>query len=157
MNLVTNTLVSRVAMVDSGVRAGPRSGRRVLVKIKGEDSPVPLRSLGEGAVRAFVVALALANSSGGILLIDEAENGIHHLNQPKFWKMVLKTAQRNNVQVLATTHSWDCVTGFAHAANDLEDVDGLLVRIDRVPVGLRPITYDKSRLAVAARSNIEVR
>ena len=64
-----------------------------------------LRSLGDGAVRLFGVALALANSQGGFLLIDEAENGIHHTIQRDFWRMVLLTAQENNVQVFATTHS----------------------------------------------------
>ena len=77
---------------------------------------MPLRSLGDGAVRLFGVALALANSQGGFLLIDEAENGIHHTIQRDFWRMVLLTAQANNVQVFATTHSWDCVVGFAQAA-----------------------------------------
>ena len=68
---------------------------------------MPLRTLGDGAMRCFAVALALAKSTNGFLLIDEAENGIHHSIQPKFWNMVLQTAQRNNVQVIATTHSWD--------------------------------------------------
>ena len=53
------------------------------------------------------------------------KTGIHHSVQPKFWKMVLQTAQRNNVQVLATTHSWDCVKGFAEAAAELEEVEGV--------------------------------
>ena len=157
LNQVTDVPVSRVAMVDSAVPNGPRAGRRVLVKVKGESSPVPLRSLGEGAVRCFAVALALANSKDGFLLIDEAENGIHHSIQAKFWNMVLQTAERNNVQVIATTHSWDCVVGFAKAANTLEDVEGLLVRLERPPAGLRPITYDASRLKSVTKYDIEVR
>ncbi len=157
LNLVTDLSAERVAMVDSGTRVGARAGRRSIVKLKGADNPVPLRSLGDGAVRAFAVALALAASSNGFLLIDEAENGIHHSIQAKFWNMVLQTAQRNNVQVIATTHSWDCVVGFAQAANELEDVEGLLVRIERPPIGLRPITYDASRLNNIAKHGIEVR
>ena len=48
----------------------------------------------------YGVALALANSRGGFLLIDEAENGIHYSLQRDFWNMVLRTAHENNVQVL---------------------------------------------------------
>ena len=157
LNIVTSLPVERVSMVYSGALNGSRSERHVIVKQKGVDIPTPLRSLGDGAVRAFAVALALANSTDGFLLIDEAENGIHHSIQTKFWNMVLQTAQRNNVQVIATTHSWDCVVGFAEAANDLEDVEGLLVRIERPPAGLRPITYDESRLKNIAKNGIEVR
>lgn len=141
-------------MVDSGIRNGPRSGRRVLVKVKGQTNPVPLRSLGDGAVRAFAVALALANSTDGFLLIDEAENGIHHSTQARFWNMVLQTAERNNVQVIATTHSWDCVVGFAKAASELESVEGVLYRIQRNGDRLRAVEYPEADLANADKHRI---
>ena len=116
LRLIYDNEINRVAVVNDDRR--PRYGRRVLVKINGQDHPVPLKSLGDGAVRLFGVALALANSLDGFLVIDEAENGIHHSVQRDFWKMVIKTAHENNVQVLATTHGWDCVAGFAQAATD---------------------------------------
>ena len=157
LNMVTNQRVERVAALGPPTGNGVNQPRRMMAKVTGRDYQVPLRSLGDGALRTYAVALALAKSSGGFLLIDEAENGIHHSIQAKFWKMVLQTAQRNNVQVIATTHSWDCVTGFAQAANELEDVEGLLVRLERVPVGLRVFTYDESRLENISENGIEVR
>ena len=157
LNLIASAKVERIASIDPPADSKQTHHRRLMAMVKGKDYPVTLRSLGDGAVRCFAVALSLANSSGGFLLIDEVENGIHHSVQAKFWKMVLQTAQRNNVQVLATTHSWDCVKGFAQAANESEDVEGVLVRLERVPAGLKAITYDESRLEIAARSNIEVR
>ena len=141
---------------DTGI--GPRSRRRrVLVKTQGKDVPVPLRSLGDGATRAFAVALALASSTDGFLLIDEVENGIHHSILPEFWKMVLQTAQRNNVQVLATTHSGECAYHFGVAAHKLEDVEGILYRIQRNGDRLRAIAYPESELVIAAEHGIEVR
>ena len=157
LNLITSSRVERVAMISAAGQAGLVYRRRMMAKVEGHTNPVPLRSLGDGAFRTFAVALALANSKDGFLLIDEAENGIHHSIQAKFWNMVLQTAERNNVQVIATTHSWDCVVGFAQAANELEDVEGLLVRLERPPAGLRPITYDESRLASVTKYDIEVR
>ena len=157
LGLMMAPQVERVALVDAGERSVPRAGRRVLAKVKGHDTPVPLRSLGDGVVRVFTVALALANSTDGFLLIDEAENGIHHSIQHKFWNMVLQTAQRNNVQVIATTHSWDCVKGFAQAANELEDVEGVLYRIQRNGDRLRAVEYSERNLKAAAEHGIEVR
>ena len=157
LNLITDVKVERVAALGPPISNGITQPRRMMAKVTGRDYQVPLRTLGDGAMRTYAVALALAKSSNGFLLIDEAENGIHHSVQAKFWNMVLQTAERNNVQVLATTHSWDCVVGFAKAANELEDVEGLLVRLERPPAGLRPITYDKSRLKSAAKFGIEVR
>ena len=157
LNLVANATAERVALLTSGSINTGRPSRRIMVKVKDADRPVPLRSLGDGAVRVFATALALAASSGGFLLIDEAENGIHHSIQAKFWKMVLQTAQRNNVQVLATTHSWDCVVGFAQATNELEDVDGVLVRLERPEDKLLAVTYSDRNLKAAAKYGIEVR
>ena len=155
LNLIFGDKVERVAVVGDDTRGA--SGRRPVVKTKASDRPVPLRSLGDGAMRMFGVALALANSRDGFLLIDEAENGIHHSVQRDFWKMVLKTAHENNVQVLATTHSWDCVAGYAMAATEIEEVDGALVRLERRPGGIRAVEYPEDDLDVIARQGIEVR
>ncbi len=71
--------------------------------------------------------------------------------------MVLRTAQRNNVQVLATTHSWDCVAGFAQASCEYDDVEGILVRLENQQDGVRAVEYSESDLVVAAEQRIEVR
>ena len=157
LNLINSDKVERVAMIgdDSGNRRG--AGRRPVVKLRDEPRPVPLKSLGDGAVRLFGVALALANSKDGFLLIDEAENGIHHSIQRDFWTMILKAAHQNNVQVLATTHSWDCVAGFAMAATQIEEVDGALVRLDRYDDRIRAVEYTEDDLRIAAEQGIEVR
>ena len=157
LNLVYEQKVQQAVVLNVGSPNLNVFDPRAVVTLVDRTERIPLRSLGDGAVRIFGLALALAASINGFLLIDEAENGIHHSIQPKFWNMVLQTAQRNNVQVIATTHSWDCVKGFAQAANELEDVEGVLVRLERVPAGLRVFTYDESRLAAAAKYDIEVR
>ena len=105
----------------------------------------------------FGVALALANCRGGFLLIDEAENGIHHRLQGDFWRMVLQAAQDNDVQVIATTHSLDCVRGFAQAVMENETCTGVLVRIDDYQGSLRAVEYSDKNLRVAAEQGMEVR
>ncbi len=157
LNLITDIVVERVAALEPSNGTGLIQPRRIMAKVRGTEYQVPLRSLGDGSFRAYSVALAMAKSSGGFLLIDEAENGIHHSIQAKFWKMVLQTAQRNNVQVLATTHSWDCVKGFADASAELEDVEGVLVRLERVENQLRAVEYSERNLKAAAKYGIEVR
>ena len=157
LNLLFDDRVERVAVIGDDRRSRPLYGRRVVVKIKGQDRPVPLKSLGDGAVRLFSVALALANSRDGFLVIDEAENGLHYAVQRDFWKMVLRTAHENNVQVFATTHSWDCVAGFAQAATDIDEVEGVLIRLERDGDQIRSIEYSESNLEAAAEYGIEVR
>ena len=149
--------IDRVAPVGDGDGRFRVDGRRMVVKLKGHPHPVPLKSLGDGAARVFAAALALANGRGGFLVVDEAENGIHHSLQPDFWRMVLGAAHQNNVQVLATTHSWDCVKGFAHAAAQVHPADGVLVRLERSGEELRAVEYSEEELLTAAEQGIEVR
>lgn len=157
LNLIFHGTVERVAMI--GSERGSRYGyaRRAVVRVKGENQPVPLTSLGDGATRLFGIALALANSQDGFLLIDEAENGIHHSVHHDLWTMVMRTAHENNVQVIATTHGWDCIVGYASAAVATEEVDGALIRIERDGEHLTAVEYSEKNLRTAALQRIEVR
>lgn len=150
--------VERAAVVTEHTGLGQRRRRnRVIVRFKGNPAPVPLKRLGDGAVRMFGVALALANSRDGFLVIDEAENGIHHSLQKRFWRMVLETAEANNVQVLATTHSRDCVEGFARAVTERGHIEGALSRINRENGQTWAVEYSEKDMWIAAEQGIEVR
>ena len=155
LRLIYGDDVERVGVI--GDESSRHIGRRAIVKFNGQARPVPLKSLGDGAVRLFGVALALAHSRDGFLVIDEAENGIHHSVQRDFWEMVMKTALKNNVQVLATTHSWDCVANFAQAATDLKEMEGMLIRLEGKGEHMRAVEYSEEELQIAASQGIEVR
>ncbi len=131
---------------------------RVIVKPSDRDR-VSLRSPGDGAVRMFATALTVGNAANGFVLIDEAENGIHHSLQRDYWAMVLSMARNLNVQVLATTHSWDCVAGFAYAASDDAESEPIAIRLepDGDTGGVRAVEYTERTLKVAAEQGIEVR
>lgn len=157
LKLVFGDEVDRVAMVGAEADAKRHVGRRPVVKLRNHPRPVPLRSLGDGAVRLFGVAMALTCCADGFLVIDEAENGIHYAVHPDYWRMILLTAREHNVQVLATTHSWDCVRGFAQAVAATRESDCALVRLDRDDQSLRAVEYSCEDLATAAEQGIEVR
>ena len=157
LRLVLGDEVGRVAVIGEGGPRSPRNGRRVVVRLPGPARAVPLRSLGDGVTRMFGVALALTSSRNGFLTIDEAENGIHYSLQSDFWRMVLRAADEYDVQVLATTHSGDCVKGFARAAAGLGGVDGVLVRLEREAGRIRAVEYSEEELETAAEQGIEVR
>ncbi len=156
LGVVLSDRPRRIAMIGDG---GHRSaaGRRVVVKMASQPRPVPLKSLGDGAVRLFSVLVALASARGGFLLIDEAENGIHHEVQASFWSTILTAARMNSVQVVATTHSWDCVSGFARAAASTQAEDVALIRLERGEGTVRAVEYGRTELEAVASQGIEVR
>ena len=160
LNIVLDGKADGVRMIGEYSRRTYRSrplGRRMIVKLKDVPNPVPLASLGDGAVRSISVALALAWCRDGFLVIDEAENGIHHSILEPFWDMVLRTANENNVQVFASTHNFDCVSGFARAAVKLPEIEGVLVRLEQQETQTRAVEYSEDELKIAADQGIEVR
>ena len=158
LRLIFGSDLERVAVLRDDVPSvsGEESAQRVVVKLRGQARPVPLQSLGDGALHLAGTALALANSRDGFLLIDEAENGIHHSMQPDFWHMIFKTAHANNVQVIATTHSFDCVRSFAQAAVECEEVEGVLVRLERKDGEMWAVEYSERNLKAAAKQSIGI-
>lgn len=158
IQLILGTDAKRVAAIGDVNTGYPgRDGPRVIVQVKGIGNRVPLRSLGDGVVRLFCVALALVYCRDGLLLIDEAENSIHYSLHRKYWDMVFRAAHKYNIQVLATTHSWECIKGFAQAASDLNDTEGMLVRLSRQYGYLRAVEYPEEGVKIAAEQRIEVR
>ncbi len=121
------------------------------------NSPVSLRSLGEGMNRMLGIALALVNAKDGMLLIDEVDTGLHYSVLPDMWKLIFEVAHRLNVQVFATSHSWDCIQAFQQAAADSKEAEGVLIRLEQRKDGIGAVTFDEGELAIVTREQIEVR
>lgn len=154
--------VERVTLVGSQERGKERISREriPMVRIAGLGDPLPLRSLGEGMNRLFGVALALVNAQGGMLLIDEVESGLHYSAQSDLWCLIFQVARRLNVQVFATTHSWDCIEAFQQAVQEDGQGEGLLISLrdkEDEPGQVAAVLFDEQELAVVTREQIEVR
>jgi AAA15 family ATPase/GTPase len=140
-----------------------KSMRRVAkVKIKGSDRPVPLSSLGDGMVRILQIALKLVTAKGGFLLIDEFENGLHYSIQEKVWSLIFDLSKSLDIQIFATTHSWDCIESFAKVAIDKQDIDGLLFRVGQSVRNsdkgrVIATVFEKEQLFSITQSDVEVR
>ena len=148
--------VERLSLIEGPTPLRERD-RLPIVKIIGIDEPLPLRSLGDGMQRIFGIALALVNARNGILLVDEIENGLHYLAQPDVWRLIFRLASRLNIQVFATTHSWDCIEAFQKAAQEDRQNEGVLIRLESKRGKIVPTLFDERQLGIATREQIEVR
>lgn len=144
--------------VDRITLVGDRTAGRIpVVRVEGYPRPVPLGSMGDGMNRVLGVVLSLANARDGVLVVDEFENGVHYTVLPDLWRLVFRTAQRLNVQVFASTHSWDCIQAFQLAAADDSNEEAVLVRLEASARGVRSTVFGEDDLAVVTRQHVEVR
>jgi hypothetical protein len=118
---------------------------------------VPIALMGEGMRRLLSIVLAITNCPGGTVLIDEIENGLHHSVLQKVWTAIAHAARRADVQVFATTHSYECI----EAAHEAFTADGTydlrLHRLERVDDRITAVTYSQKTLDTSVEMNLEVR
>ena len=100
---------------------------------------------------------SLANAPGGIVLIDEIENGIHHSAISKVWQAIGDAARRFNTQIVATTHSYECIEAAYQAFAQTESYDFRLHRLNAIAESIRVVTYNWETLAAALKAELEVR
>jgi ABC-type transport system involved in cytochrome c biogenesis ATPase subunit len=157
LNLVGDTKFRQRLIRESSLRDREQRTAVPIVKVTGIKEPIPLASLGGGMQRALGIALALVNARDGMLLIDEFENGLHYSVQADLWRLIFQIARRLNVQVFATTHSWDCIEGFQKAAQEDKLEEGVFMRLQSRNGEISATVYNEEELAIATREQIEVR
>ena len=116
---------------------------------------VPLSAMGEGMIRVSRLVLAISSAPGGVVLVDEIENGIHYSVMSKVWAAVAEAAREFDTQLFATTHSFECVA----AAHDTLAADHWRYhRLDRTSAGTsRWVTYGPRDVEAAVRHGLEAR
>lgn len=149
---IINRSIERISFSSSS------NANLIRLKLENIETPIPLSSMGEGMYRILVLAMSLVTAENGVLLVDEIETGLHYEAQTDMWRLILETAKELNVQVFATTHSWDCIAAFQEALSQTEDASiGKLFRLDSKYGRLRAVEYDAEDLDIAVRNSIEVR
>lgn len=100
-----NTIVQILREIES-IRMG--NNENIYFNI-GADELVPINIMGDGIIRTLSVLSSIYEMEHGILLIDKIENGLHYSSLKIFWKAILTAAQMFDVQIIATTHSYECI------------------------------------------------
>ena len=137
-----------------GIEDNASSGEPMLWVDIGLRELVPLSILGAGMTRVARIFLVVASTPGGVVLVDEIENGLHHSVLPDVWRVVQKAAKQFDVQIFATTHSFECV----EAAHQALEPDGFrLHRLEVTDGANRCVTLSPTAISGAIRHNLEIR
>lgn len=88
----------------------------------------PLSIFGDAMRRAVLLASTLSGLPvGGVLLMDEAEAGIHVGAQQRFFAWILQMAKQRQVQVFMTTHSLEALDALLMAMQSEATDDEVVV------------------------------
>lgn len=123
----------------------------------GYDKMLPLSLMGEGMERYLSFVLSILTAENGTVLIDEIENGFHHSITGKVWSNLANLARKYKVQLVATTHSHECIKAAHESFKQDKEYDFILHRLDRVGERIEDVTYDKDTLEASLKSDMEIR
>ncbi len=130
-----------------------RLGKSLIYADTGIGRLAPFALMGEGVKRLLTLALAFLHARGTVILIDEIENGLHYSVLGEVWQWLIWLSREFNVQVFATTHSYECIvaadSAFTESESDELHLHHLYRRSPSEPV--RAMTYTKKAL----NTNIE--
>ena len=134
-----------------------KNGGKILVGSRGAGRRFPIGSFGDGLRRLLAFRLALAGAKNGFLLIDEIDSGLHWTVMEDVWRLLVKVAERLNVQVFATTHSYDCIRGLGTLLRAHPELAGQ-VSIHKLDQSLpRAVSLQGTRIPAAVEQELEVR
>lgn len=119
---------------------------------------LPISLMGQGMAKALALTAYLHTSGpGGLLLVDEIENGFHHSVMPNVWKAVALAARQNDCQVIATTHSQESIAAAHEAIGGDEEQDLTYIRLAREGEQVKAYTLSSEALEAAMEGWLEVR
>ena len=135
-------------------------GSEVCLYAKRKDgSLLPLSAMGEGISRLLMLVCAVLGSQGGIVLADELENGFHHSFYPALWRILAETAAEADVQIFATTQSYECLqeAAFLTQATDSAIPRFRYIRLGRENGEIVPHAFSSESFRLAIESDMEIR
>jgi hypothetical protein len=148
----------------------PRLQRLRYAKVPGTSQPLIYASFGDGLKNALPVSQTgqgfskllllfcqMLASDAQVVLIDEFENGLHYSALPHVWRGLAGLAATAQVQVFATTHSYECIAAAHEVFAATPEYDFALHRLQRVNGRIEAVTHSRQMLEVALKNRLEMR
>lgn len=106
---------------------------------------LPVSAFGDGIRRALTMALVVPRASGGLLLIDEIETGLHVSMLARMFTWLIEACQEHDVQLCVTTHSLEAVDALLEADKTVQP-DTIAFHLRRAPGSTSVTRYGEADL-----------
>ena len=140
------------------LRIGTENGRPSIDADIGLPKLVSLRTLGDGMNRVADLLLAMHEVEGGVILIDEIENGLHYTVHKAVWSLIKKMSKDLKLQVFATTHSLEMIRAAYEAFSEGDKLDKFRYHRldrDRDTGDIEAVTYNEFGMDAVAAFDFE--
>ncbi len=131
-------------------------GPMLFAKVGELPEKIPLSIASGGMSKLAAILLAMPKQAGGIILIDEIENGLYYRRLPMVWEAIIEFARQYDCQVFASTHSAECLEAAATYAEKKPEELGI-IRTYLKEGETKVLYYGGDKFADAIAEDIEIR
>ena len=120
INKQKDTIIAALKEIDSDISDIALGNNGTVYADLGLNQLIPANLLGDGIISTLSWLANLCNTNLTTIFIDEIGSGVHYSSMNAMWKAVLKAAHGGDIQLFATTHSYDCIEAYSEALKSLD-------------------------------------
>lgn len=117
---------------------------------------IPLSLASGGMSKLANLLLSITEQAGGVILVDEVENGFYYKRIPFVWNALLDFARFYNCQLFVSTHSEECLRAAAALAEKYP-MEFSVIRTTVSQGESKVTSFGGERFAMAINEEMEVR
>ena len=131
---------------------------QIKIYIRVSDQLFPVRLAGDGMNRLLHLILVILAHPDSIVLIDEIDTGFHYSMLGNLWTLIASAARESNCQIIASTHSYECVQSAVDGMTAADMMDHFcLYRLEHRDNENRAFRMDAELVRYSTDANMEVR
>ena len=120
INKQKDTIIAALKEIDSDISDIALGNNGTVHADLGLNQLIPANLLGDGIISTLSWLARLCTAHLNTIFIDEIGSGVHYSSMNAMWKAVLKAAHGGDIQLFATTHSYDCIEAYNEALKSLD-------------------------------------
>jgi archaellum biogenesis ATPase FlaH len=129
-------------------------GTPSLYAIMADSSVRRLTLISAGLTKIITMLLACANNRGGVILIDELENGIFYEKYEHVWRILYEFALDTENQIFISTHSDECLRALPPVMEKASDFCQLRMERRNGDCSVRQITGTAMKAALHGHNEV---
>lgn len=152
-------IVDVLRVIEPSIKNIQLVGDKVMVDT-GLSQLLPINMLGDGIRKIFSIIVTICCCKGGMLFVDEVDNGFHFSAMKTLWTAILSMAEANDVQMFITSHNIDSLKGLLQAYaehSDKQDHLSVYKIIKKSDASIVPLRYDYAKVQYMVEQEMELR
>lgn len=142
----------------SGIQLLQEGGQPVLYAQFDDGKIYPFSMLGDGVQTLLSIAMAIMNTTGGLVLLDEFDSAIHYSVLSETWSKIASLANNYNCQIFVVTHSRECINAALEGISKGSRVEDFQYsRLERDDSGISAVTYSGDEVRESLNADWEIR